>query len=97
VFATSIATTAFIMADWNFEQGGSTHGNTADDGWNTGGNIAYAIPLGRYRNLKKSNWFFSNGPANGDDHGNTGFGDTEGFGDGQPGGDDKCFGCGETG
>ncbi|KAI6752749.1 hypothetical protein HG530_013501 [Fusarium avenaceum] len=27
------------MADWNFEQGGSTHDNSADDGWNTGGNI----------------------------------------------------------
>lgn len=48
----SIATLAFIMADWNFEQGGSTHGNSADDGWNTGGNIAYVISLGRHRNSK---------------------------------------------
>lgn len=48
----SIATLAFIMADWNFEQGGSTHDNSADDGWNTGGNIEYVISLGRYKNSK---------------------------------------------
>ncbi|KAL6921944.1 hypothetical protein ACHAP8_008803 [Fusarium lateritium] len=29
--------------------------------------------------------------------GSTGFDGAEGLGDGQPGGDDKCFGCGETG
>lgn len=29
--------------------------------------------------------------------GNNGFNGAEDLGDGQPGGDDKCFGCGEIG
>ncbi|KAM5528297.1 hypothetical protein FOXYSP1_19566 [Fusarium oxysporum f. sp. phaseoli] len=39
----------------------------------------------------------ANRSANGDGFGSTGFDNAEGFGDGLPGGDDKCSGCGETG
>lgn len=40
---------------------------------------------------------WGNDSANDAGFGSTGFDGAEGPGEGQSGGDDKCFGCGETG